>query len=93
MKNAKKIKGSLLGIAAAFALVCTQSAFTGAADRYYFYDDGTGAKWQTQAPTNKTCVTDNQRICSAEFDSAPTTTNNLIVNNPDAEETELGRLQ
>ncbi|WP_129717242.1 hypothetical protein [Pedobacter sp. SYP-B3415] len=93
MKNFKKSLGGILGIAAAIALIFTQSAFTGTATRYYFYDDGTGAQWHDEAPVGKSCATDPQRICSAEFESTPESNSNLISANPEAEDMEVGKLQ
>ncbi|PST84971.1 hypothetical protein C7T94_02295 [Pedobacter yulinensis] len=89
MKNSKKINGGILGIAAALALVFTQSAFTSAATRYYFYDN----QWQTSAPSSQTCVSDPQRLCSAVFDTPPTSKSNLISENPAADEVQIGKLQ
>lgn len=68
--------------------------------RYYFYDnDGSGpniAAWHDVAPAGGlglSCDTDNSKICSANFPSAPTSSDNTVANNTTSTSRTLGNLQ
>ena len=71
--------------------VVTMSSFKAESNlttRYYFYDnDGAGPNapaWHTTAPAAEldlACETAPPKLCSADFPSAPTSSDNLIINN------------
>ena len=62
------------------------------ADRYYYY----GSQWNLTPPSPESGLScqpvDITKICSAEFDSEPTT-DNSVVNNPGADAATLGVIQ
>lgn len=105
MKNFFK-KINVLGLALILVGSLTigiQSAFTKAnsAPRYYFYDnDGTTgpnvAAWHVTPPAEElgiACESDDSKLCSAEFSSPPTSTDNLIINNSGSTLRTLGEYQ
>lgn len=76
------------------------SAHSSRQTRYYWYDnDGSGpnaAAWHTTAPAgglNLSCESDEDRICSANFTSAPSSTNNLVSSNPGATSVNAGNYE
>lgn len=88
---------ALLLIGGSFALKAESSR----APRYYFYDnDGAGANvpaWHSVPPSEESGLVcdpeDQTKICSAEFATAPTTTNNSVASNPTSTFRTLGNIQ
>lgn len=82
--NRKKINFVLIALMMGTCFAFASNNPFKKASRYYFYN----GSWHTEAPAPEDELacnpTDHSRICSAEFPSAPTTSNNLKSNNTSA---------